>query len=138
MRFDNWTIILGIFAAANLANGIWMLIDPGHWFVTLPAAVPDTGPLNSHLVRDLGCLYVVMGLGLGAAAVRPKMRVWTLVVVAAWNASHALVHVTDTLSGRLTVDHWLIDAPGIYIPSVILIAIAWRISRNNEAESFLT
>ena len=47
MRYDNWTIVLGIFAVANLANGIWMLVDPGHWFVTLPAAVPDTGPLNS-------------------------------------------------------------------------------------------
>ncbi len=44
LTFDGWTIVLGLFALGNLANGIWMLADPVHWYDTLPAAVPDFGP----------------------------------------------------------------------------------------------
>jgi hypothetical protein len=29
--FDGWTIVLGIFAVSNLANGAWMLAVPVHW-----------------------------------------------------------------------------------------------------------
>ena len=34
----------------NGRGRLWMLAAPAGWFVGIPAAVPDTGPLNPHLV----------------------------------------------------------------------------------------
>jgi hypothetical protein len=52
-----------VFAILNVANGLRMLAAPAGWFVGIPAAVPDTGPFNAHLVRDLGVVYAVCGVG---------------------------------------------------------------------------
>src|SRR5262245_21152199 len=61
---DPWTIVLGVAALGNLANGAWMLADPVHWYENLPAGVPDFGPVNEHFVRDIGCAFMVLGLAL--------------------------------------------------------------------------
>ena len=74
-RFDAWTIVLGVFAFSNLANGVWMLVDPVHWYENLPAAVPDFGPLNEHFIRDIGCIFTLIGVGLAVASVVPRWRV---------------------------------------------------------------
>src|SRR5262249_19865264 len=71
---DGWTIVLGIAALGNLVNGAWMLAAPAHWYATLPAAVPDFGPLNEHFVRDIGCAFFVQGVALAVAAVNPRWR----------------------------------------------------------------
>jgi hypothetical protein len=34
-----------------------------------------------------------------------------------------VVHVTDTLAGRLPASHWLIDFPGVYLPAALLIVL---------------
>ena len=57
-------LVLGLFAAGNLANAGWMLGAPEHWFQNLPAGVPDTGPFNEPFVRDLGAVMVVSAPGL--------------------------------------------------------------------------
>ncbi len=41
-----------------------MLADPAGWFVGLPAAVPDSGPLNEHFVRDIGATFTMLGVGM--------------------------------------------------------------------------
>ena len=61
---DPWRWTLGLFALGNLANGLWMLADPAGWYARLPAAVPDTGPLNVHFVRDIGSAFTVTGIAL--------------------------------------------------------------------------
>ena len=45
-----WSIVFALSAAGNLANGLWMLASPGHWYINLPGNVPGTGPLNEHFV----------------------------------------------------------------------------------------
>ena len=97
--FDSWTIVLGLFGLGNLANGFWMLADPVHWFYTLPAGVPDFGPLNEHFVRDIGCIFTLMGAGLMGAAVWPSWRVAATAAAAGFSLLHALVHVIDTTRG---------------------------------------
>ena len=74
-RGDPWFWALGLFGLANLANSAWMLVAPAHWYANLPAAVPDTGPLNLHFVRDIGSTFAVLGAALLAAAVWPRFRV---------------------------------------------------------------
>jgi len=114
---------------SNLANAAWMLADPAGWYAGLPAAVPDTGPLNTHFVRDVGSAFAVMGFALLLAAVRPALRVPMLAAVALFYVLHALVHVTDTVAGRLPPSHWTIDAPGVYVPALVMVALTWAAAR---------
>ena len=66
---DPWTWIFLVSGLGNLANGLWMLADPAHWYATLPAAVPDFGPLNEHFVRDIGSAFTMLGVGTGLGRV---------------------------------------------------------------------
>jgi AhpD family alkylhydroperoxidase len=101
-------------ALGNLANAAWMLFDPDGWYAGLPAAVPDTGPLNRHFVRDIGSAFGVMSAALLLAAARPALRVAMLGIVSMFYVLHALVHVTDTppVACRRRID----DRPaGVYV-----------------------
>jgi hypothetical protein len=125
-RTDGWTIALALLGAGSLVNGIWMLLDPPGWYVNLPAAVPDTGPLNEHFVRDIGSAFIVMGIGAVVAGFRPALRLPFMALTSLFYWLHALVHVTDTLAGRLPPSHWGIDFPGVYLPAILLaVVVAW-------------
>ena len=124
-----WTIGLAVAGAANLANAAWMLADPAGWYAGLPAAVPDTGPLNEHFVRDVGGAFAVLGVALLWGAFRPRLRAPLLAMCALFYVLHALVHVTDTLAGRLSAAHWLIDLPGVYVPALVMVAVAAAAAR---------
>lgn len=123
-----WTLV--VLGTMNLGNALWMLADPAGWYAGLPAAVPDTGPLNTHFVRDIGSAFGVMGAALLVAAARPALRVPALAGVSLFYALHALVHVTDTLAGRLPPSHWAIDAPGVYVPTLLMIVATWAAQRS--------
>jgi hypothetical protein len=129
---DSWRWVFLLFAAGNLVNGVWMLADPGGWYLNLPAAVPDTGPLNPHFVRDIGSAFTMMGVALVWGAFRPALRVVTLGLTTVFYALHALVHVTDTLAGRLPPAHWAIDFPGVYLPAILLVAVLAAVARRPE------
>ena len=55
----------------SLANGLWMLFAPAHWYQNLPAGVPDTGPLNVHFVRDIGAAFATASRTYAAVASSP-------------------------------------------------------------------
>lgn len=129
---DPWKIVLGLFAAGNIANGVWMLLDPAGWYVNLPAAVPDTGPLNAHFVRDIGSAFLTMAAGLVVAAFRPALRFPLVLLTSVFYWLHALVHVGDTLSGRLAPSHWAIDFPGVYLPAILLAGVVGWLARGTE------
>ena len=116
-------LVLWIFGLAGIGNALWMLADPAGWYRNLPAAVPDTGPLNLHFVRDIGCAYAAVGLGLCAAAELPSMRRGALFAATLFYAFHALLHVADIVAGRLPAEHWLIDLPGVFAPALLLAAL---------------
>jgi len=126
---DGWTIVLGLFGLSNLLNGVWMLAAPAHWYATLPAAVPDFGPLNEHFVRDIGCIFFLLGAGLVWSAFVPRWRVAACAAAAGFSVLHALVHVIDTLRGLVGPEHWLIDLPGVYLPAAILLGVTWLVAR---------
>jgi hypothetical protein len=119
--------ILGLI---SVGNGLWMLFSPEGWYYGLPAAVPDTGPLNLHFVRDIGSAFMTLGIALWAGAVKPAWRRPALYANALFFTLHALVHVSDLLSGRLHGDHWLVDLPGVFAPTLVLLVLClprfWR------------
>jgi hypothetical protein len=125
----SWAAVLGITGLLNLGNAAWMLADPPGWYHGLPAAVPHTGPLNEHFVRDIGAAFAVMGVALLWAAARPAARVPLVTMVTLFYVLHAAIHVLDTLRGLLPASHWSIDFPGVYLPALILVGMTAALVR---------
>ena len=93
------TVAIGL-GLALAANGFLMLLDPAGWYALAPG-VPETGPLNLHFVRDIGCAYILTGLALAGLALNE--RAWPAALIGALFLSlHALVHVADGFSGGCT------------------------------------
>lgn len=126
---DNWTYALGAFGALTLANAVWMLVAPEHWYLRLPGNVPDFGEFNRHFVRDIGSTFFALGAGLVWAAARPAVRLPVLVIVTLFNAAHSVVHVFDTVTGYVDATHWVQDVPGVYLPTVVLAAMTVALAR---------
>ena len=108
----------------NLANGLWMLAAPASWYHGLPAAVPDTGPLNVHFVRDIGAAFTTIGVALWLAAPAARHHAGVLRATALFYGLHALVHVADLCGGRLAPAHWAVDFPGVFLPAIVLAVLS--------------
>src|SRR5262249_41518098 len=104
---------LGLLLAAN---GLFMLVDPARWYAMVPG-VPETGPLNSHFVRDIGAAYAVTGVALVVLA-RDARAVPAALAGALFLTLHAFVHVADAIAGRLHTDHILSDLVTVFAPAV--------------------
>jgi hypothetical protein len=133
-RRDAMFWLLAVMAVGSAANACWMLADPAHWYSDLPAAVPDTGPLNEHFVRDIGVAFATTAIAFGWAALVPRWRPPLVAVGAFFLAGHALLHIFDTLRGALDGDHWLLDFPGVYLPAIVLVPVALRLLRSAPRE----
>lgn len=127
--------IYWIFAVANVANGLWMLVSPESWYFGIPAAVPDTGPLNLHFVRDVGVTFTVCGIGLGWCAGNLDRALPVHVGVTLFYVGHAAMHGLDIVCGRLPPSHWLIDALPVFAPTLVLLAMARSLPRSVVARA---
>ena len=119
MRIAFW-----LFGLTSLANGLWMLAAPAQWYADLPAGVPDTGPLNLHFVRDIGAAFTTFGVMFLVTASRAERHRGVLLAAGLFYVLHAAIRVTDLFAGRLGVDHWLIDLPGVFLPAIALAVLA--------------
>ena len=113
-------VVFWLLGILNVLNGLWMLLAPESWYVHLPAAVPDTGPLNVHFVRDIGAAFSTIGVAFCVAATHAPARRGVLFAATLFFTLHAVVHVADMLTGRLHHTHWAIDFPGVFLPAIIL------------------
>jgi hypothetical protein len=127
---DRWPIVLGLFGASNLANGAWMLASPAHWYINLPADVPGSGPLNEHFVRDIGCIFFLLGVALVASIWKRHLRVPAMVAAAAFSSAHALVHVYDQARGLFSPEHLGFDIGPIYVSTLLLVVLTWKLWRD--------
>ena len=86
--------------------------------VALAPGVPETGPLNLHFVRDIGCAYILTGLALAGLAFNE--RAWPAALIGAlFLTLHGVVHVADGFSGRVHANHVLTDLVSVYVPAAI-------------------
>lgn len=131
-RLDGLGWLLLALGAGAIANALWMLAGPMHWYHELPAAVPDTGPFNPHMVRDIGCAFLTVGVAQVWAAFAPALRLPLVATAALFLAAHAVLHVYDTAVGNLPADHWWLDAPGVYVPALALAWVALRLRALRE------
>jgi hypothetical protein len=112
--------IFWFFGLFNATNGLWMLLTPRAWYYSLPAGLPDTGPLNMHFVRDLGAAFLTLGLAFCFAAPRAARHRGVVLAASTFYGLHALIHVFDLATGHLAVHHWLLDLPGVFLPAIAL------------------
>jgi hypothetical protein len=113
-----------------IANALWMLAGPMHWYEELPAAVPDTGPFNPHFVRDIGCAFLAVGIALVWSARAARERRALAAVALLFLGFHALLHVYDTAVGNLPSDHWWLDFAGVYLPLIVLGTVWLRLPQD--------
>lgn len=132
---DLWGWAFAAIGLVSVANGIWMWLDPAHWYEHLPAGVADTGPLNAHFVRDIGCAFLAVGGALVAAWRHLPWRPPLVTTAAAFFVLHAVLHVHDTVGGLLEADHWWLDAPGVYAPALLLAWAAFRLDTRPGGET---
>ncbi len=128
-KLDGFGWLFAVLGLGMLANAIWMLAGPMHWYNELPAAVPDTGPFNPHFVRDIGCAFLTVGVALVWAALRVPERLPLAAISALFLGAHALLHIYDTATGALDHTHWWLDAGGVYLPALLMIVAVTRLAR---------
>lgn len=120
---DRWTIACLIIASVNILNGLWMIITPENWYHNLPAGVPEYGPLNVHFIRDLGCVFTLLGIGLISAGFDLSLRLPLFTMNTLFYLAHMLVHVHEVISGRVRMGMFWVDLPGVYFPAIIALIL---------------
>lgn len=123
-NLPRWIVpTLWILAAMDVVNGIEMFFFPSAWFFRLVPGVPETGPFNMHLVMDGGTFFLAVGVGLAAAALNPRRNAIAVVVAAVAGAMHSALHLYSHAAGLLSTEHLVTEVLGIYVPTLVLIAI---------------
>ncbi|MDQ5846085.1 MAG: hypothetical protein M3539_12420 [Acidobacteriota bacterium] len=128
-------LFYGIASIISLVNGVWMLVFPLSWYTDFPSAIPHTGSFNAHFIRDLGVVFIIAALGFGWCALHPDRSRLTHIVLTIFFVGHALIHVADLLTGRVHHTHWLIDAPTVFLPAILLTILAVSPVRKYLGES---
>ena len=123
-------VLLWILGAVSLINGIEMFFIPSTWFFRLVPGVPETGPLNAHLVADSGTFFIAVGVGLLIAGFNPRRHAAAVIVAAIANLFHSILHVYSHEAGLLSLDHLGTEVVGIYLPTLLLIALAITLLRS--------
>ena len=117
---SRWKMFFLFLAAGNFLNGVWMLLTPNHWYLNLPGRIPDFGPMNEHFVRDLGCVFVLLGIIFLKGALDSSWRKNALFISQLWFIPHGLIHLFDTLRGLVGMEHLYMDIPVCYAPPVLV------------------
>lgn len=110
------------------ANGVFMLISPEGWYLAVPG-VTTTGPFNQHFVRDIGLIFLLLGLALLTGLVRPHVRTLLWTGTATWLAGHALFHLWEVAVGICSASAISRDFPAVSLPAIMtgLLALwSWR------------
>jgi peptidoglycan/LPS O-acetylase OafA/YrhL len=99
-------MVLGV---SQLAQGAVMVLAPA-WFYAVVPGVDETGPFNSHLMRDVGCAFLLAGACLALFAARRRFAA-AGAAGAGYLVLHALMHVWDGVAGRERAVHLAHDLP---------------------------
>jgi hypothetical protein len=122
--YDRWTVIFLVIGLIDIFSAAWMLIAPAHWYYNLPGGVPQTGPLNIHFIRDIGCIFLLLGCGLLVGSfflIEFRLPLFTMNTV--FYILHMFVHIHEIVSGRLRMGIFWTDLPGIYVPALLTLGL---------------
>jgi len=126
------SILLWLFAAMYLANGIEMFFLPSTWFFRIVPGVPETGAFNAHLVADSGTFNLGIAAGLVLAALDPQRHAVAVVIAAVASLMHAILHIYSHAAGLLSSRHITTEILGIYLPTIVLCVLAFVLIRPTQ------
>jgi len=124
-----------LLATGLAANGLAMLLGPQAWYAAIPG-VAYTGPLNTHFIRDIGCAYLASAAGLAWRAWRPGQGAPAALLGAGFLLLHAGVHLGEALAGLCGWSALLRDVPGVVLPALLALVLAWPSSSTAPLRSF--
>ena len=109
----------------GLANGAFMLVAPGEWYVAVPG-VTTTGPFNQHFIRDIGLIFLFVGAAFLTGFARPRYRVIAWGAATVWLGGHALFHVWEVAAGICGPSALTRDFPAVSLPAILgLLITCW-------------
>jgi len=115
-------IVMGI---AALANGLFMLVSPDHWYLTVPG-VTTTGHFNQHFIRDIGLVFIFVGTSFLVGAARPRFRFLSWFLPTVWLCGHALFHFWEVAVGISQHAALGRDFAAVTLPAIIGVGLtAW-------------
>jgi len=123
--------LLGLAAAAN---GLFMLVSPANWYFAVPG-VTTTGPFNQHFLRDIGLIFVLIGIAMLTGVARPAARVALWSAAALWLAGHALFHLWEVAVGICGPGALVQDFPAVTLPALLTTILAFWASRDGAGQS---
>ena len=85
-----------------------------------------------HLVADGGTFFLAVGIGLAFAAIDPRRNAIAVVLAAVAGVMHSALHIYSHAAGLLSLEHLITEVLGIYIPTILLIAIAALLYRRPQ------
>jgi uncharacterized protein YjeT (DUF2065 family) len=110
-----------LLALVLVANGLAMLFLPGAWFQAVPGVI-DSGPLNPHFVRDIGCAYLVAAGGF--VWVAWDARAWPAALAgSAFLTAHALLHLIEAGAGLSHTRY--AELPGVFLLPALALWLSW-------------
>ena len=124
-------ILLGTGA---ILNGAYMLWSPADWYIAVPG-VTTTGPFNQHFIRDIGLIFLLVGIAYLTGAAKPPYRVALWVTPTLWLWGHALFHAWEVAVGICGPAALARDFPAVTLPALLGSAIAYWAIRDVRAQT---
>ncbi|OKY27182.1 MULTISPECIES: hypothetical protein [Thalassotalea] len=121
-------ILLGLFA---FVNGVLMTFSPDTWYWLVPG-VPDRGPFNQHFIRDIGIIYLLIGIAFIYGALLKKHSVDLWVVPTLWLTGHAIFHIWEVYAGICNPEALIDDFAGVIFPAMIAIGLIYLTHRTSK------
>ncbi|MBC2779156.1 hypothetical protein [Parasphingopyxis marina] len=122
-------IVLGLGA---VMNGLFMLASPANWYFSVPG-VTTTGPFNQHFIRDIGLIFLFLGIAFLMGVARPRFRVVAWAAPTLWLWGHALFHFWEVAVGICGPSAIARDFPAVTLPALLGTALVLWAARDGVA-----
>ena len=109
----------------QLFNGVLMLAAPQLWYGVIPG-VTETGPFNSHFIRDIGLGFLSAGCALGMASWYAAIARPLVAVASVFLLGHALLHLAEMGLHGTGPAHAVRDIALIVVPALMPLAVFMR------------
>lgn len=116
--------LAALLAVFLLANGTFMVVAPEAWYWAVPG-VPDRGPFNQHFVRDIGIIYLLMGVGFAGGIAWRDHRTILWAAASTWLIGHAIFHVWEVVVGICSPSALIQDFVGVILVALLAAALAF-------------
>ena len=111
-----YQLLFGL-VAFYLLTGLYLVIVPVHFYLNAPGVV-DTGPYNSHFIRDVGFAFTLSALSM-AYGIKSGLKPLVL-FGASWLVTHGLFHLVLWFGHHAHFSHVaLIDLAVVVLPALV-------------------